>query len=94
MPPSGNQQYRTEVIVLQCVLCIDTHPVGLSGSLLSAHLNVTFLAAGVAVTGDKLFSSSSSSSARKEHEEGGDWTAVALQMETNDKEEERACTTH
>lgn len=116
MPPSGEQQYRTEVITLvlpaislECVLCIDTHPVGLSDSLLSAHLNVTLLAAGAAVTGDPwapgpLWApvcptlikrlSSSSSSARKEHEEGGDWTAVALQMETNDTEEERACMTH
>lgn len=98
------QQPLSCVFVLQCVLCMETHPVGLSGSLLSAHLNVTLLAAGAAATGDawapwplwapvcptliKLFSSSSSSSARKEHEEGGDWTAVALQMETNDIEEE------
>lgn len=75
----------------------NTHPVGLSGSLFSAHLNVTLLLVGaVALTGDpwafwplwipvcpnliKQFSSSSSR-ARKEHEEGGDWTAVALQME-------------
>lgn len=67
-------------------------PAGLSGSLLSAHLNVTLLAAEVGVTGAawavwplcapvcstliKRFSSSSRS-ARNEHEEGGDWTRVA-----------------
>lgn len=100
--PSGKQQYWTAVLlVLTCVfvsLSVSdaTHPVCFSGSLLSAHLNVTLLAAGVAVTGDtcaawplcvpdcptliKRFSSSSSR-ARNEHEEGGDWTAVALQTE-------------
>lgn len=70
-----------------------SHPVGLSGSLFSAHLNVTLLLAGVALTGDPralwalcdLISSaltellsSSSSRARNEQEEGGDWTALAL----------------
>lgn len=72
------------------MLCfVSTNPAGLSSSLLSAHLNVTLFGAET-VTGEagtpvcpsrvSRFSSSSRS-ARKEHEEGGDWTAVALQME-------------
>lgn len=67
--------------------------MGLSGSPFSAHLNVTLLMAGVALTGDPKavwalcdlgssalteLLSSSSSRARNEQEEGGDWMAVAL----------------
>lgn len=79
------------------------YPTGLSDSLPSAHLNVTLLAAGAATMGDprvlwplcvpvcpariKWFSSSSSR-ARNEHEEGGDWTAVTLQVERNHRREE------
>lgn len=79
------QQYSIE---------LDTHPVGLSGSLPSSHLNVTFLADGAGVAGDPweirpLWSptcptlmewfSSSSSKARNEHDTGGDWIGAALQ---------------
>lgn len=75
-------QYSTE---------LDTHPVGLSGSLPSSHLKVTFLADGAGVAGEIRpfwcpacptlieWFSSSSSNARNEHDIWGDWIGAALQ---------------
>lgn len=70
-----------------------THPAGLSDSLPSSHLKVTFLVDEAGVAGDpwkirplwapacptliKWFSSSSSK-ARNEQDTGGDWIGVAL----------------
>lgn len=73
--------------LLSVINTVGTHPLGLSGSLFSPHLNVTLLATEGAVTGDPWVVrpfcttvcptltnrfSSSSSSARKEHKDGGD----------------------
>lgn len=73
---------------------LDTHPTGLSGSMPSSHLKVTFLfdKAGVAEDPWEIrplwnpacstlikWLSSSSSRARNEHDTGGDWIGVALQ---------------